>query len=268
MELFDFKIELRKGIRNRVAYFLATLGEFNQLFLQIFKYTFKPSFSFKLLTDQIIRMGVESFVVAAVTVLCVGMVMSLQIAVVLDSVLKGISQFVGSMVGKAMVKELSPMLLALIFAGRVGSSVTAEIGTMQVSEQLDALKTLYTNPIEYVAVPRFWAAVISLPMLTVSADIIGIVGGAVVTVFVLHNDPIHYFDRAIAVISLGDFIGSLIKSTIFGAEIMLISCFYGFRTSGGAEGVGKATTTSVVYSFMIILITDYLLVSILGMFGM
>ena len=139
---------------------------------------------------------------------------------------------------------------------------------MQVSEQLDALKTLYTNPIEYVAVPRFWAAVISLPMLTVSADIIGVLGGALVTVFVLHNDPAIYFDRAIAVISLGDFIGSLIKSTIFGAEVILISCFYGFRTSGGAEGVGKATTISVVYSFMLILITDYLLVSILGMFGM
>ena len=268
MEIFDFKIELRKGIKNKIIYFLATLGEFNNLFLQILKYTFKPSFSFKLLSDQITRMGVESFIVASVTILCTGMVMSLQIAVVLDSVLKGISQFVGSMVGKAMVKELSPMLLALIFAGRVGSSVTAEIGTMQVSEQLDALKTLYTNPVEYVAVPRFWAAVISLPMLTISADIIGILGGAVVTIFVLNSDPLHYFDRAFAVISLGDFIGSLIKSTIFGAEVMLISCFFGFRTTGGAEGVGKATTTSVVYSFMIILITDYLLVSILGMFGM
>ena len=192
MEIFDFKIELRKGIKNKIIYFLATLGEFNNLFLQILKYTFKPSFSFKLLSDQIIRMGVESFIVASVTILCTGMVMSLQIAVVLDSVLKGISQFVGSMVGKAMVKELSPMLLALIFAGRVGSSVTAEIGTMQVSEQLDALKTLYTNPVEYVAVPRFWAAVISLPMLTISADIIGILGGAVVTIFVLNSDPIHY----------------------------------------------------------------------------
>ena len=268
MELFDVKIEVRKGIKNRIIILLDTLGEFASLLIQIFKYTFRPSFSFKLLTDQIVRMGVESFIVAAVTVLCTGMVMSLQIAVVLDSVLKGISQFVGSMVGKAMVKELSPMLLALIFAGRVGSSVTAEIGTMQVSEQLDALKTLYTNPIEYVAVPRFWAAVISLPMLTVSADIIGVLGGAVVTVFVLNNDPAIYFNRAISVISLGDFIGSLIKSTIFGAEVILISCFYGFRTSGGAEGVGKATTISVVYSFMLILITDYLLVSILGMFGM
>ena len=88
------------------------------------------------------------------------------------------------------------------------------------------------------------------------------------TVFVLHSDPVHYFNSAISVITLGDFIGSLIKSTIFGAEVMLISCFYGFKTSGGAEGVGKATTTSVVYSFMIILVTDYLLVSILGLFGM
>ena len=96
MEIFDFKIELRKGIKNKIIYFLATLGEFNNLFLQILKYTFKPSFSFKLLSDQIIRMGVESFIVASVTILCTGMVMSLQIAVVLDSVLKGISQFVGS----------------------------------------------------------------------------------------------------------------------------------------------------------------------------
>lgn len=262
------KIELIKIIKNKIINFLFSLGEMASLLIDIFRYTFKSSFSFKLLKEQVIRMGVDSFVVASVTVLCTGMVMSLQIAVVLDSVLKGISQFVGSMVGKAMVKELSPMLLALIFAGRVGSSVTAEIGTMQVSEQLDALKTLYTNPVEYVAVPRFWAAVISLPMLTVSADIIGVLGGAIVTVFVLNSDPMHYFDRAISVITMGDFIGSLIKSTIFGAEVILISCFYGFRTTGGAEGVGQATTTSVVYSFMIILITDYFLVSILGLFGM
>ena len=261
------KFKILGAIKNKISQILADLGDFYTLIIDVFKNTFRGNFSFKLLSEQIIKMGVETFLVASITVLCTGMVMSLQIAVVLDSVLKGISQFVGNLVGKAMVKELSPMLLALIFAGRVGSAVTAEIGTMKVSEQLDALKTLYTNPIEYVAVPRFWAAVISLPMLTVAADLIGVLGGAIVTVFVLQSDPVIYFSRAVSVISLWDFISSLIKGVIFGAEVILISCYFGFKTDGGAEGVGKSTTTSVVYSFTTILITDYLLVSIFELFN-
>lgn len=264
MPLFGF----RKNVKKRTISFFISLGDFASLVIDTFRYTFRPTFSFKLLFDQITRMGVESFLVATVTAIFTGMVMSLQIAVVLDSVLMGISQFVGAMVGKAMVKELSPILLALVFAGRIGSSITAEIGTMQVSEQLDALKTLYTNPIEYVAVPRFWAGIISLPMLTVTADVVGVLGGAIVTTFVLKNDPVYYLQQAVDIITLGDFAGSLLKATVFGAEIMLISCFCGFRTTGGAEGVGKATTTSVVYSFMLILITDYFLVTLLSYFGM
>lgn len=264
MPLFGFREDVKKRFTNS----LSLLGEFFTLIIDVIKYTFRPTFSFRLLLNQITKMGVESFLVASITALFTGMVMALQIAVVLDSVMMGISQFVGAMVGKAMVKELSPILLALVFAGRIGSAITAEIGTMQVSEQLDALKTLYTNPIEYVAVPRFWAGIISLPMLTVTADIIGVLGGAVVSTLVLNNDPIYYIERAIDVITLGDFIGSLIKSTVFGAEIMLISCFFGFKTSGGAEGVGKATTTSVVFSFMTVLITDYYLVTFLAYFGM
>lgn len=264
MALFGF----RENVKKRFINFLSSLGEFFKLILDVIKYTFRPTFSFRLLLNQITRMGVESFLVASITALFTGMVMALQIAVVLDSVMMGISQFVGAMVGKAMVKEISPILLALVFAGRIGSAVTAEIGTMQVSEQLDALKTLYTNPVEYVAVPRFWAGIISLPMLTVTADVIGVLGGAVVSTFVLNSDPIYYMQRAVDVITLGDFLGSLIKTTVFGAEIMLISCFFGFQTSGGAEGVGKTTTISVVCSFMIILITDYFLVTLLTYFGM
>lgn len=246
---------------------LVALGEFAALLMDTLQSSFKPTFSVKLLVEQIIKMGVGSFWVGFITTLFTGMVMALQIAVVLDSVMMGISQYVGSMVGKAMVKELAPMLLALVFAGRVGSAITAEIGTMKVSEQLDALKTLYTNSTEYVVVPRFWAGVISLPLLTITADVVGVVGGAIVVKSVLDADPAYYMFRAVEVISLKDFFGSLIKATVFGAEIMLISCFFGLRTSGGAEGVGRSTTRSVVVSFIAVLISDYVLVMILTLFG-
>ncbi len=255
---------LHKALLHRVERFFINTAEFCFLFFRILKMTFRRSFSFKQLSLQIMSMGVGSFTVCMVTSFFMGMVMALQIAVVLDSILVGISQYVGAMVGKSMVKELSPMLVSLIFAGRIGSSVTAEIGSMKVSEQLDALETLYTSPVEYVAVPRFWAGIISLPMLVISADVVGVLGGAVVTHFVMGTSALIYLERAINVITLGDFIGSIIKGIVFGAEIMLISCFFGFRTSGGAEGVGKATTTSVVWSFMFILITDYLLIMILS----
>ncbi len=260
------KYNIRKAFTNRIETFLINVSDFCMLFINIIRMTFRRSFSFKQLSIQMINMGVDSFVVCMITSFFTGMVMALQIAVLLDNVLMGISQYVGTMVGKSMVKELSPMLVALIFAGRIGSSVTAEIGSMKVSEQLDALKTLYTSPVEYVAVPRFWAGLLALPMLTITADIVGMLGGAVVSHFVLRTSALIYIDHAIGIITLGDFLGSIIKGTVFGAEIMIISCFFGFRTTGGAEGVGKATTTSVVWSFMFILITDYLLITILNYF--
>lgn len=257
---------LEKSIIKSTTNLLNNVGDFAQLFIDTIRYTFKPSFSFKLLMDQIYKFGVQSFLVAAFTSLFLGMVMALQIAVVLDSVIMGISQFVGAMVGKSMVTELSPLILAFVFAGRVGSSVTAEIGTMKISEQLDALKTLYTNPIEYVAIPRFWAGVIALPMLTIVADVIGIFGGAVVSLLVMNTDPVYYVKNAVDVILLKDFIGSIIKGTVFGAIIMLLSCHFGFKTEGGAEGVGRATTNSVVYSFVFILVSDYILITLFSYF--
>ncbi len=250
----------------RVERFLIDTTEFCMLFINIMRMTFRRSFSLKQLVIQMANMGVGSFVVCMVVSFLMGMVMALQVAVALDSVLMGISQYVGNLVGKSMVKALSPLLTALIFAGRIGSSITAEIGSMKVGEQLDALNTLYTSPVEYVAVPRFWAGILSLPMLTASADIFGMLGGAVVSHFILETSAMIYLERAINVISLGDFLGSIIKATVFGAEIMIISCFFGFRTTGGAEGVGRATTTSVVWSFMFILISDYLLITLLNYF--
>ncbi len=255
---------IRKMILGVLERFFINVYDFCMLLINILRATFKKSFSLKLLRDQIIRMGIGSFAVCMVTSLFTGMVMALQIAVVLDATLMGISRYVGSMVGKAMVKELSPILVGLVFAGRIGSSITAEIGTMKVSEQLDALTTLYTSPIEYVAVPRFWAGIISLPMLVITADMAGVLGGGIVSKFVLDTDPIMYIERVIEVVSMGDYIGSIIKATVFGAEIMLISCFFGFRTEGGAEGVGRSTTTSVVFSFMFILVTDYLFITLLN----
>ena len=257
---------ITKNKNKKLKEFLENAGEFTTLIFDIMRNTFKKSFSVKLFIDQLYRMGVGSLFLAALVSFFVGMVMALQISVVLDSVMMGISQYVGAIVGKSMVAEMSPMLLAIVFAGRIGSAVTAEIGTMKVSEQLDALQTLYTNQIEYVAVPRFWAGVVALPMLVITADIVGVLGGAVVTYFIMNSDPLYYIERAIDVIGLHDFIGSVIKSTVFGAETMLISCYFGFKTEGGAYGVGKYTTNSVVCSFVTILISDYMLVTLFSYF--
>ena len=257
---------ITKNREKKIQEFLENAGEFTALIFDIMRNTFKRSFSVKLFIEQLYRMAVGSLFLAALVSFFVGMVMALQISVVLDSVMMGISQYVGAIVGKSMVAEMSPMLLAIVFAGRIGSAVTAEIGTMKVSEQLDALQTLYTNQIEYVAVPRFWAGVVALPMLVITADIVGVLGGAVVTFFIMNSDPIYYLERAVDVIGLHDFIGSVIKSTVFGAETMLISCYFGFKTEGGAYGVGKYTTNSDVCSFVTILISDYMLVTLFSYF--
>ena len=166
-----------------------------------------------------------------------------------------------------MVRELGPVLTALIVAGRCGAAITAEIGTMKVTEQVDALETMATNPINYLVVPRFWALLISVVFLTIYADFIGIVGGYIVGVYKLHITHHMYRKMTFEAMTQSDLRNGLYKSMVFAIIICVIACFEGMRTTGGAEGVGKSTTSSVVRSFVLIIAADCLLTAFMYFFG-
>ena len=220
----------------------------------------------RLTVQQMLAIGVESFPVVALTSLFTGMVLAFQSGF---SFIKVFNEpiYVGSVVGLSLVKELGPVLTSLVIAGRVGASIAAELGTMNVTEQLDALYTLGTNPVRYLAVPRFVAMMIMVPILTALANIIGITGGFLVANLQLRIPSGVFWNEVSTWVDIGDVSHGLIKSFFFGVIIVTTACFKGFNCSGGAEGVGKATTSAVVISMVLILIGDYFLSALLVQFG-
>ncbi|HIC08656.1 MAG TPA: MlaE family lipid ABC transporter permease subunit [Aquificales bacterium] len=165
----------------------------------------------------------------------------------------------GAVVAISMARELGPVLTALMVVARVGSAMTAQIGTMKVTEQIDALRVLAVNPIRYLVSPRLAAATLSLPLLTILADVVGIFGGWFVAVKLFGVNDYLFWQKMRDIVELHDFLGGLYKATVFGFLIAAVACYFGFSTKGGAEGVGRATTTSVVVASMLVLIVDYFL---------
>jgi phospholipid/cholesterol/gamma-HCH transport system permease protein len=204
-----------------------------------------------------LEIGIRSLPVVLITAIFTGMVFALQTFTGFKRF--GAEPLVGTVVALSMTRELGPVLTGLIVAGRAGAAMAAELGTMRVTEQIDALETLATNPIKYLIVPRFIAGSLMLPALATVADITGIIGGYFVTVRLFETSSIVYWKRTWDYLEVSDIYSGLIKSAFFGASIALISCYKGFYTRGGAEGVGKATTGAVVLSSMTILISDYFL---------
>jgi len=175
--------------------------------------------------------------------------------------------YVGSVVGFSLVKELGPVLTAIVVAGRAGAAVTAEIGTMKVTEQIDALYTLGTNPSSYLIIPRYIAFFITLPILTIFSDFIGILGGFMVSVVKLGVASTVYWDDIFMYMEIKNFMHGFIKSFFFAFMIATVSCYKGLYTEGGAQGVGKSTTQSVVSSMVLILVIDYFVSSLLVAVG-
>ncbi|HOP64850.1 MAG TPA: ABC transporter permease [Spirochaetota bacterium] len=239
--------------------FLESLGAHFILLKETIVWTFRPPFDWDNIIRQMLDIGYKSLPVTTITLFFTGMVMALQIGKAMDALMSGSSIFIGSAVTISMFRELCPVLTALLLAGRVGSSIAAEIGTMKVTEQIDALRTLFAEPVQYLSVPRFIACLIMTPCLTVITDIVGVIGGAIVAFFSLGIMPDSYFSNILQNIALADFLSGLSKSFFFGAEIAIISCQSGFNTSGGAAGVGRSTIQAVVRSSMVILISDYFL---------
>lgn len=210
---------------------------------------------------QMVRVGVDSIPVVFLTTMFTGMVLALQTYTGFQRV--HAENFVGSVVALAMLRELSPVLVGLMVTGRVGSSMAAEIGTMRVTEQLDALKALATDPVHYLFVPRVIAGVVMLPFLVILGDALGIYGGYLVSVKLLGANPLIYEQNTFNFLQMSDIWSGLIKSAFFGLILTLTGCVRGYYTTGGAEGVGKATTNAVVSASLIILLADFFLTKIL-----
>ena len=241
--------------QNTLNFFIYIGGVSNLLVSTLFQIFIKP-FRKKELFTQMYRIGVESLPIVFLVSLFTGMVLALQSAYQLTKMNAQI--YISSLVALSVVRELGPVLTALVVAGRVGASITAELGTMKVTEQIDALDTLAANPVKYLVVPRFLALCIMLPLLTVYADFIGIIGGYLIGVYKLLIGSTIYIKMTFDPLLLKDLFTGLFKSFIFAIIICIISCYEGFRTEGGAEGVGKATTLSVVTSFILIIAADCL----------
>lgn len=222
---------------------------------------FRPPYDVREWLRQMVRVGVDSIPVVFLTTMFTGMVMSLQVHQGFARV--HAEQFVASVVALAMLRELSPVLVGLMVTGRVGSSMAAEIGTMRVTEQLDALRALATDPIQYLFVPRVIAGVIMLPFLCVLGDALGVYGGYIVSVKLLNANPVVYKQNTFQFLQLSDLWSGLVKAGVFGLILTLTGCVRGYYTSGGAEGVGRATTYAVVSASLIILLTDFFLTKLL-----
>ena len=204
--------------------------------------------------EQMARIGVDSLPIVSLISLFTGMVLALQSAYQMQKI--SAEMYIASLVALSMTRELGPVLTALIVAGRVGASITAELGTMKVTEQIDALETLATNPVKYLVVPRFLALLVMMPFLTLYSDMIGGFGGYIIGVYKLNISHAMYMRMTWDTLKYKDVFTGLIKSLFFAVIICIIACYEGMKTEGGAEGVGRATTTSVVTSFILIIASD------------
>lgn len=210
--------------------------------------------------DQMLFVGVSSVLIVFFVALFTGIVIAMQTAPQLESL--GAVIYVAGLVAVSITRELGPVLTGLVIAGRVGAAIAAELGTMNVTEQVEAMQSMALNPVRFLVVPRFLALVIMLPCLTIFADAVGIFGGYLIGVFNLDINSALYIDTTFRFLTTKDVMTGVAKSFVFGAIIALIGCHYGLNTSGGAEGVGKSTTISIVTSFILIILADCLLTAI------
>ncbi len=235
--------------------FLEESGRVMILFLRTVHFIFRPPLDLRNLLKQVEYVGIKSVPVVLITGAFTGMVLALQSYTGFKRF--NAEAFVGTVVALSMTRELGPVLSGLMVSGRVGSAMAAELGTMQVTEQIDALYTLAINPIKYLVVPRFLASLIVMPILTAFADVVGILGGYLISVILLGSNPTIYIRRTYDYLDLEDVYIGLLKACIFGMIIATIGCYQGINTRGGAEGVGKATTNAVVISSLLILVANY-----------
>ena len=249
------------GIGRAVLSLLAEIGRLARFTGRVLAALVSPPIYGRLIGIQILRIGYFSLPVVGLTAFFTGGALALQIY--LGGNRYGAEAIVPQIVVLGITRELGPVIAGLMVAGRVSAAIAAEIGTMKVTEQIDALTTLATNPVKYLVVPRMVAAVISLPVLVAIADSIGVFGGYVVATETLSFTGSIYLKNTVDFANQGDITSGLIKAAVFGFIIALMGCYNGFNSKGGAQGVGAATTAAVVSSSILILAANYVLTSLL-----
>ena len=248
-----FENIVRKVRINTKAFFTYT-GGLVVLLAQTVYWFFASRLGKEQILEQMNKIGVASLPIVFLTSLFTGMVLALQSAYQMQKM--SAEMYIASLVALSIARELGPVLTALVVAGRCGAAITAELGTMKVTEQIEALETLSTNPVQYLVVPRFIALLIMLPLLTVFADFFGILGGYIIGVAKLDIAHSMYSKMTWDALQVKDIMTGLTKSVFFAIIICLVACFEGMQSKGGAEGVGLATTSSVVRSFILIIMAD------------
>ncbi len=240
--------------------FLGSIGRLTVFTGIALSHVVRPPWYPRIILRQMIEIGYFSLPVVGLTAVFTGMVLALQS-------FTGFARFnaegaVANVVVLSITRELGPVLAGLMVSGRIGASMAAEIGTMRVTEQVDALTTLSTNPFKYLVVPRFIAGVTMLPVLVLIADIIGVMGGYLIGVFELGFNAANYLQNTWDFLTAFDVISGLVKAAVFGFIITLMGCYHGYHSRGGAQGVGQATTNAVVSASILILCFDYILTAI------
>jgi phospholipid/cholesterol/gamma-HCH transport system permease protein len=241
----------------RGAAILDFVGGISELSAQVVSRMWRRPLYLPEVVHQMDELGVRSVGITTVTALFTGMVLALQTAYSLAAF--GGKLFIGRVVSLSLVRELGPVLTALMVAGRVGAGITAELGSMTVTEQVDAMRSMAISPVKRLVVPRVAAIVAMLPLLTALADLLGILGGLVIAIYELKISPSFYFESMWQQLRIGDIFSGLAKTFFFGFEISILGCYNGLNVSGGAASVGRATTRTVVMASIAILVSDFFL---------
>lgn len=237
--------------------FLQAAGRFGIFLYTCVNHLCRPPFYFRQIFRQMVDIGYYSLPVVGLTTLFAGMVLALQ-------TYTGFARFnaesaIANVVVISITRELGPVLAGLMVGGRIGAAIAAEIGTMRVTEQIDALTTLSTNPFKYLVAPRLLAGTLTLPLLVLVGDVIGVFGGYVVSVYKLGMNAAQYIRQSWEFLEFMDVFSGLVKAAVFGFIIALMGCYHGYHSKGGAQGVGMATTNAVVSASILILISNYVL---------
>lgn len=240
------------------------LGGLSVLFGQTVRASFRGPIEWRAVLLQMELLGVRSLSIVLITSLFIGMVLALQIAYALEAF--GAKLYVGEVVTLSMVRELAPVLISLMVGGRVGAGITAELGSMKVTEQIDALRAMGASPVRKLVVPRLLAFTFMLPLLVLIADAVGVLGGWVISTFQLQISGRLYMSHAFRLLGFHDIFSGLGKAAVFAVAIATIACYNGMKTEGGADGVGRATTQTVVLCAIVVLISNFFLTKLFMVF--
>lgn len=253
----NFLTQIFDRLGQKVLSFTSYMGGVVLLAYRFFVTLFKKPLQMKLIVEQVYHIGVRSMSLTNLVAIFTGMVLALQFIVGLERF--GLKLYAGQVVGISLVRELGPVLTALMIAARVGSGIAAELGSMTVTEQVLAIEAMGANPIAKLVVPRVLVITLVTPLLTVMADVVGILGGMVVSMIEAGVGAQFYLDQVSRTVEMGDFISGIGKTFFFGFFIGIVACYQGLKTTRGTQGVGESTTHAVVISSVVVFVTDYFL---------